>query len=293
MGNIDKHKKIIVRKSNSINNNDVLDLQKVKNYIVMFSTLIVILSALGTVLVKLISLGRYFYFDFDLEYCDLSSNKLTVGTFVICFVIFVISILISVTTNIIVSKSFNDLNTKDKSKVKKKVYKFIISVIIILSDIFIICMLCYIIIPNLSFRILIAAYSIVFTLIFYCIIYIFGGIRSKKGAFKIAIVLSALIIFLMIFSQIRIEYDEAKAQRDFQIINYQSQDYIVISKGKEEYSAYMCRIYGDDVILYTNRHKYFDIDTKTYYITFKEVTMRDQETITPDEYRNNVKKYLD
>ena len=114
-------------------------------------------------------------------------------------------------------------------------------------------------------------FVIMILMLFEIIILLFSigkEIPLKKAIIGIII---CIIAFVIIYAGplMRDEYKSAENQKEFLIIteevNSESNDYVVISEGKTQYSAYLCVLEYEEntsiLKIIIDQHKYFDIDS--------------------------------
>lgn len=297
VSNLDKENLGIVEKNGSENVNKISENQendidiginegnngfsKLKEILGIFSAIIAIITIVGSVLLKYISIGRYLYFDFDLDYCDFTITN----TLILIFVFAVIATIISGSISFITYRVWKVIS----KCYKRKIYKMIIGVVLVIFNVIIYIIIAELTIPEDNLSTLFSVSLCILAVTSYAIIYQLDG--GVKNYFKIFITISVLIILTTTISLITMEYDKAKNQTSFSII-IEEQDgeenyYVVINKGKEKYSAYLCDIVEENNVLkiVINEHKYFSIEnTKTYNVTFDCVERYVRNDLTVGEF---------
>jgi len=270
-----------------------IKIKKITEVIGFFSANIGLLSIISSVVSKYISIGRCWYFDFDLDYYDFSLSN----TSKLIFYISVVAGIISGFVSMLIYTVWKRITPYFEKKIGyKKCINIIIALIILfISFIIIIAIILFLFIPVFEMIKLICLLVFVFSIITFFIIYLNDPIDEKK---KIALPLSAIafIILFVIALSMRAEYDNAKNQRIFPIIVESADEnleyYVVISTGKEKYSAYLCEIReekGKNVLhIITDKHKYFNInDTDTVRMQFQEIKRKESSLLTVNEILNN------
>ena len=224
----------------------------------------VIMSAIYTY----ISSGRCFYFDFDLDYYDFSLSNTSKLVFILALITSTISCVMAFFSYISWNKGSKVLNGVNNKKVRV-ILKIGAVIILILIDIVgLYCFLEYFI-PNKE--IISMCFVIMILMLFEIIILLFSigkEIPLKKAIIGIII---CIIAFVIIYAGplMRDEYKSAENQKEFLIIteevNSESNDYVVISEGKTQYSAYLCVLEYEEntsiLKIIIDQHKYFDIDS--------------------------------
>lgn len=264
--------------SNGPNNFKVEDITK---YLGLFTALISAIALIGTLAFKYISLGRCMYFYFDMDYYDFSISNSNIFIFV--FLIF------SATISTILTSFFEYVRVKivnsmiNKPKATKWFVLILELIIFILINIFIGLMF-----GIKEYIILYLLITIILSTILYFSV-IRGYFETKQGL-KVALIVVVLLFIIISFAFMKTQFDQARAQRVFPIIIEQIENdnvedeikyYIVISQG-EQYSAYLCDIVDESVCIYTNKHKYFDINSETYSMEFNSVRVT-EELISADK----------
>lgn len=266
------------------NKNDDFGFTKTSGMIGLLATAITVLSVVITTLYKYISLGRCLYFDFDLDYYDFTlSNSLAL--------VFLLSVIVGIIAGILSLLGYTLCNILLKY-MNKKIYKIIIFVVICISYIFLTRFIIMLFIPEEKLTYQFWFMLLFFSVIISSIIWMFENfIVKKKIVYLSALIIAVLIIIAAIC--MRIEYDEAKNQRTFPIITENVDGklkyYVVISKGKEKYSSYLCIIKEEEGVgelhIVTDVHKYFDInDTETIKVEFQEVKRYETTPLRANEF---------
>lgn len=255
------------------NNQDAsFDLEKSKNKLEYISIIFALTGVISTGLIKVLSMGRYLCFDFDINNCEF---KLTNSDFIILFLsIFFCgsAILYCFITNklrvIISTKVTECLDTQ--TKILKKIVGVVKWGSSYIALIFFYLILGYFAIGlfTSNFSALAVLKNELVTILGYTFIFVIPlSCFTLKEDRKLKIFyITICILFLLLFglSFIKNSYDEAVNQKEFEIITLkdseENQMYAVISKGSS-YSAYRCSIDENNIlIIYKNHHRYFPLD---------------------------------
>lgn len=219
---------------------------------------------------KYISIGRYLYFEFDLDYCEFSLTN----TVVLMFVFAVIATIISGITSFITNRLWGVVS----KHYKKKVQKVITGIALVVVNIVFYIIISQLLIPEDNLSAIFFAVLCILAITSYVFINYFDNGLIKNNYFKLVSGIAVVIILIAAVSLMRTEYINAKDQTTFPlIIEEKGADryyYVVINKGKEMYSAYLCEVVEDTQTLniIINEHKYFPINnTKTYSVAFASV----------------------
>lgn len=266
------------------NKNGKFDFEKFKSNLECISILSALIGVISTGLVKVLSLGRYIHFSFDINYYDFKLTNTDIIVFVLSILFCAMAIMYCFVTNDFKNKRLDKIakSSNDQNKIKKKlaVNRVLLSIIPILvyPVVFyfgykLIC----------GFNAVILLKNIIMTLFGYsCTVVISWSCTILTGDINLKIfikVFSAVIFFYICFAFMNINYKEAKNQREFEIIasennEGQPQEYVVISKGSS-YSAYQCSTEeqeaGKVLVIHTDLHRYFPLDdTETRLTIFDE-----------------------
>ncbi|KEZ85647.1 hypothetical protein IO99_13330 [Clostridium sulfidigenes] len=283
--------KISDEKSSSLEKNSIYNISNATEVISLLAAFIAVLSIVISFIIKYISFGRCLFFDFDLDYYDFSLSNTSKFIFFLSTIIGVISSIISFCINALWIK-FSAIVERKKYK---KVYKVFGCLIIVSIYLILIIYLSIFLIPEKNMAIMFCAMLFYISIIIYVLIYC---LQINIGKSKMLLYLSVIFfLMLIIFAPtcMRIEYNDAKNQKKFPIItekiDEESYYYVVISQGKEKYSAYLCKIVEEDGIgilnIITDSHKYFDInDTNTSIIEFQVVKRLETVPLTVKEFIN-------
>lgn len=264
------------------NQNTSFNLEKSKNILEYISIILALIGLISTGLIKVLSMGRYLCFDFDINNCEF---KLTNSDFIILFLsIFFCgsAILYCFITNklrvIISTKVTECLDTQ--TKILKKIAGIVKWGLLYIALIFFYLILGYFAIglftSNFSALailenelVTILGYTFTFVILLSCFI------LKEDRKFKIFyITISMLFLLLFGLSFIKNSYDEAVNQKEFEIITLkdseENQMYAVISRGSS-YSAYQCLIDENNIlIINTELHRFFSLDdTETRLYNFE------------------------
>lgn len=258
-----------------------LKFENVTKYLGLFTTLISAIALIGTLAFKYISLGRCMYFYFDMDYYDFSISNSNIFIFV--FLIF------SSTISTILTSFFEYIRVKIVNSIinKPKATKWFVFILELL--IFILINIC--IGHMFGIKEYIILYLLI-TIILSTILYfsVIRGYFETKQGLKVALIVVILLFIIISCAFMKTQFNHASEQRIFPIIIEQIEKdnvedeikyYIVISQG-EQYSAYLCDIVDESVCIYTNKHKYFDINSETYSMEFTSIRTS-EELISADK----------
>lgn len=261
-----------------------------------FAASIALLSVLSTVATKYISLGRCFWFDFDLDYYDFSLSGSTCAIMIYSVAIGLISSVIS-TAQYLAWHGIQKMQQKRQEKKpfsrrKAFLYKAISVLLLVIALLIVVMTICLFFVPNPKIAAQYSTTIILLSEVLYIYINLFQPNAKKSNFIKIVGIIAAAVIIILIQSSFQRQYDSAKSQTTFPIITDVStentQYYVVISQGKEQYSAYLCTFDQADGLdalkIVTDVHKYFSInDTKTLPVQFKTVKKVVRTALTVDE----------
>lgn len=260
------------------------DFETFKSKLEVLSISFALAGVISTGLVKVMSLGRFIHFSFDINNCEF---KLTNTDFIILFLsmfCYGTALLYCYITNgwrikindgII--KCFETQTKKLKKLLKIGFYLFLY--LLLISVYFILgCVIIYfainkfnalaslknelltILATTFSFEILLSSFTV----------------KENKKLTIIYVVLITILLLLFCFSFTKINYDNAVNQREFEIITLtdtsEEQTYAVISRGSS-YSAYQCDIDKENntLIINVDIHRFFPLDdTETRLYNFEE-----------------------
>lgn len=264
-------------------NKELIPIEKLTKYVACFTALIAIVSVIGASLIKAISFGRCLYFDFDMDYYEFSLSKSIVYVFVITLVCVLIALIQSVILRIVYY--FIKRKLEAKSRAKKIVLKLVASFILIVLEIIITCWLWKLLFPDRQQAVYLATITLLLCFTIYCFIYMIWGEIDKRNIMKIILIIPIISLLIFTLGFAGLEYEKAEEQKEFPIITYNQEHYVVISEGKTRYSAYKCKIEDEVLLIITDQHKYFDIDsTDTVIVEFIDKKPKKQESISPVEF---------
>lgn len=265
------------------NQESIAEFEKSKGKLEYISIVCALIGLISTGLVKVLSLGRYICFYFDIDNCEF---KLTNTDFIILFISLFCcgsAILYCYLTNswrIKISDKINacfDSQAKKIIKIKKILGFIFLYIVYILIYLILGCFLIYIVTTCFSAlepirSELIAILSTTFSFVIFMSCF---TLKENKKQKTLYLVIIALFLLVGSFSFVKNSYDSAVNQKEFEIItledNNVKQTYAVISRGSS-YSAYQCYIDKENnvLIINTDMHRYFPIDdTATRLYDFK------------------------
>ncbi|QSX05695.1 hypothetical protein JYG23_13670 [Sedimentibacter sp. zth1] len=175
-----------------------------------------------------------------------------------------------------------------ENKPHKNKYKILMGIFGFAATLVIIVFLSKYFIPEKRLAIQFTIMITMFSMVIYVLIYCFQMDVDNKGILKNILIIISILLFLITPICMKMEYDNAKNQNVFSIIeeNFDEckQFYVVISEGKEKYSAYLCKLNKDNegiLTIITDVHKSFDInDTKTIIVEFNEIKRAKTKPLT-------------
>lgn len=263
-------------------------------------TLLPTLSVICTILFKFASMGTAWYYQFDFNYCDFSISN--ADLFVLIFTITTITLTIII-THLVFYWQMKLINNRKIRKVIAKLQKtkiftgfkikrWIADVIVNVLSIGTIILIFGFIIKSLFVYKIIIVYYLMLAILSYGFTLIFlpksGSLKRFVNSCVVLCSLMALFIFAILF---KVNYDTAKDNRNYQIINYSDivseneldeELYVVISYSKKGFSAYKCDIDSENLIVYKDYHKYFDTSTDYEIYTFKTIEYIESRNIYKD-----------
>lgn len=262
-------------------------LKKFVDVIGLLTAVIAVLSIITSVIFQYISVGRCLYFDFDLDYYDFSLSNSTKFYFYLSMA----AGILSGVTSILIYNLWRKVSPYFSKIKHTKRWKRISFVIIIILHFVTMYALSDILIPDKKTATWFYAFVFIFTIFIYFFIYAVNSDIEKKWPPVVSSVLT-IVIIIIIGACMKIEYEEAKDQKNFPIIvenvDQEVKYYVVISKGKENYSAFLCEFEEENgvAVLYiiTDKHKYFNInDTETTKMKFHFVERKETTPLTVGE----------
>lgn len=267
------------------------DFEKSKAKLEYISIIFALVGLISTGLVKVLSLGRYLCFYFDINNCEF---KLTNTDFIILFFS-----LFCCGSAILYCYITNSQRVKINSKVTEcldaqaKIINKIMKVLgfglqyfaIIFIYLIVGCFIIYIVISQFSALaalkndfIAILSTTLSFVIFLSCF-----TLKENKQMIKFYTTISAIFLLLIGFVFIKSNYDGAINQKEFEIItlenNNETQTYAIISRGSS-YSAYQCSIDKENNILTINTdvHHYFPLDdTETKLYVFESYQLEEHK----------------
>lgn len=281
--NIKKKRMYIASKSRK--DNKIIDIKEITE---IFGCITAIISAFSLIIVflqKYISFGRCFYFDFDINYYDFSFSAKSMFTFIITFIAGIIGVIWGVLQN----TSWNLLEKINIiNKTKMIIIKLITSFLIIIVTVITTFYFSILLIPQKDYEALFVLLVFISDLIMIQILRSLK-IKSKKATIITVLIVGIALIVLFSCCAMKMDYDKAENQRVFPIILENKSSYVVISQSKEKYSAYECIIKGDTLNLFTDSHKFFNIDsTKTTPVEFEKVERVNHKPIPSSKFEEAI-----
>lgn len=258
-------------------NESKLTIPKITEVVGLLSASVAVLSIVSSIVLKYISFGRCLYFYFDLDYYDFSLSNSSTFEFYLSVIAGIVSCIISAFAYIMWNKI--------KLHVNKGICKGVIGLIMFLLTIFGIVLLSMLFIPEKNTAFIFCALIYIFSSLIYGLIYSMQ--LNLKNKIRILYLLVAFIFLVLVVIApicMKTVYDAAKKQKVFPIIiekvDEELKYYVVISKGKEQYSTFRCVLTyeeGNGVLhIIKDAHKYFDInDTDTTIIRFDGIQVKE------------------
>lgn len=269
------------QENNSVNNDNAnnddtnFNLEESKTKLEFISVLLALISLVSAALIKVLSLGRYLYFSFDIDYCELMLTNTDLITFFVSMFFCASAISYCFFTHKI-RNGITNMCKKSLEKSNKIVIKIIKIIpfallhaatllVYLFIGVIVIGILCnFSAMESLRYE-LISSLAYTFTFVISISCFTLVEEKNSKMMYKI---ISVILLFSLCYAFIQTEYEGAENQTNFEIITVENgenihQEYAVISKG-ECYSAYRCSTLNEDdrkiLIIYKNYHKYFALD---------------------------------
>lgn len=229
-----------------------------------------LLSIIFTFIVRFIAFGKYWYFQFDLDYNIFEVSYVDIFVLIYFAIFIILGLLVIYLLHKLIGFIINKLIKNDKIK-----HWFLPISIILLYIIFCVAM------SFLSYELLhfrnMAVYTAVILLIdlgfFLCFVPLKDLFTSKNNFdfVKFVIILIAVILtFSLIYTMFQQNYNDAKNQSDFKIIQVLDEEslenYAVISEDSDNFSAYKCDINKNELTIYTNLHMSIKKDLCKYKV---------------------------
>ena len=269
-----KYKNIIkistaVNKTPDNADNHKFDFSQSKKTIEFISVLLALIAALGTILLKIVSLGTVICFSFDLNYYDFTLNNTD-------FILFATFLCMSAITLLYCyfSNNFRKKLSKNALKCKKvtgwllcALINFLWAIALLLLEFGVLKLLSSI--SSVALKLTAEFYyCIIFSMLILglCILFLASFEHNSKY-----ITVGLLIVIIISFAMIETNYDNANEQKCFDIITYDDNNgepeyYAVISSG-DYFSAYICEFSESDenkvLTIYSEKHRFFAIDSVT------------------------------
>lgn len=279
------------------NQETIFDFEKSKAKLEYISIIFALVGLISTGLVKVLSLGKYICFYFDINNCEF---KLTNTDFIILFsslfccgsaiIYCYITNRLRIKINDKVTGYFETIN---KSEKKIDTVKNILKVLGF-GFLYLVIIFIYLILGSIIIHLIINQFSalealkydftaILGSTISFVVFLSCFTLKEDKKLKNFYVIISVLFLLLIVFSFIKISYDNAVNQKEFEIITSENsndvQTYAVISRGSS-YSAYQCSIDKENNILKINTdvHHYFPLDdTETKLYVFESYQLEEHK----------------
>lgn len=267
--------------------------EDITKFIACVTACIGLVSLLSTVLLRYANFGSELYFEFDIDYYDFSFSNTFIFEFVVLVLTSTLGILIGTGVYVLVNIISNLLKST-KINIKKKWVKAIFLVGIFLAASFVIIYIVYqllaLIIPENKGAVMLSTYTLFIGASTFGILNMLWIKVCKTNIIKILAILIVGLMILVTGTFVKTEYNNAKSQKNFSIISQSKHLYVVISQGKDKYSAYECSINVKSNTLYimTDRHRYFNVQTTpTTLVKFKNINQRSYDPITCTQFQKS------
>lgn len=229
-----------------------------------------LLSIIFTFIVRFISFGKYWYFQFDFNYSIFEVSYIDIFVLIYFAIFIVLGLLVIYSLHKLVGFIINKFTKKKKVE----------HCVLLLSIIFLYIIFC-VAMFFLSYEILhfrnMSVYTALILLIdlgfFLCFVPLKDLFPSKNNFdfVKFVIILIAVILtFSLIYTMFQQNYNDAKNQSDFKIIQVLDEEslenYAVISEDSDNFSAYKCDINKNELTIYTNLHMSIKKDLCKYKV---------------------------
>ena len=252
------------KENRKIENRISIDAEKTIKIIVETSA---ITTAFFGVLLKFISMGRnwHYQFDFDTFSLDISNNNLFLLLyFVIC----------SIGGSLILLLCYKFFSLFEKMK-KKPTLNEISSIIAAMILTFIISCVVGKVFNSKVVMWCTFILSVFNEIISFLFIPLIG--KAQKSSQVVALAVIVLLIISLVFSGYLFhkEYYDAKEEKTFNIVQINDNYYAIINENSQEYSMYQCVLNNDEIIIYDNKNMVIEKNNvvyDTYY--FDKVTFQ-------------------
>lgn len=276
------------KKLNNKNKNSKVKFKTVIEFIGVITAIVSTFSFVSVFFQKYMNFGRCFYFDFDMNYYDFSLTTESIFVFVFTFIAGILGVTLSSIQNTVWNTLDSFIKSHKIRKIKSIIIKLIVVILMLALVAFIIVHMTIMLIPSMDYRKIFGGLICFFYVTTFVLLRGFD-LKSKKAMFIAFAIICISLVITIACAKISEDYNSAKDQREFPIIFEGQKTYVVISEGKEEYSAYQCVITDDKLMILVDVHKYFDIQcTKTIPVEFKDVEKKDLKPIPSEK----VEKYL-
>lgn len=252
-------------KENRKNENRIsIDAEKTIKIIVESSA---ITTAFFGMLLKFISMGRnwHYQFDFDTFSLDISNNNLFLLLyFVIC----------SIGGSLILLLCYKFFSLFEKIKKKPTLNENLSIIAAMILTIIISCFVGKVFNSNVVLwcTFILSVFNEIISFLFIPLI----G-KTQKSSQVVAFAVIVLLIISLAFSGYLFhkEYSDAKEEKKFNIVQINDNYYAIINENSQEYSMYQCVFNNDEIIIYDNKNMVIEKNNvvyNTYY--FDKVTFQ-------------------
>lgn len=252
-------------KENRKNENRIsIDAEKTIKIIVESSA---ITTAFFGMLLKFISMGRnwHYQFDFDTFSLDISNNNLFLLLyFVIC----------SIGGSLILLLCYKFFSLFEKIKKKPTLNENLSIIAAMILTIIISCFVGKVFNSNVVLwcTFILSVFNEIISFLFIPLI----G-KTQKSSQVVAFAVIVLLIISLAFSGYLFhkEYSDAKEEKTFNIVQINDNYYAIINENSQEYSMYQCVFNNDEIIIYGNKNMVIEKNNvvyNTYY--FDKVTFQ-------------------
>lgn len=252
-------------KENRKNENRIsIDAEKTIKIIVESSA---ITTAFFGMLLKFISMGRnwHYQFDFDTFLLDISNNNLFLLLyFVIC----------SIGGSLILLLCYKFFSLFEKIKKKPTLNENLSIIVAMILTIIISCFVGKVFNSNVVLwcTFILSVFNEIISFLFIPLI----G-KTQKSSQVVAFAVIVLLIISLAFSGYLFhkEYSDAKEEKTFNIVQINDNYYAIINENSQEYSMYQCVFNNDEIIIYDNKNMVIEKNNvvyNTYY--FDKVTFQ-------------------
>lgn len=215
-----------------------------------------ITTAFFGMLLKFISMGRnwHYQFDFDTFSLDISNNNLFLLLyFVIC----------SIGGSLILLLCYKFFSLFEKIKKKPTLNKNLSIIAAMILTIIISCFVGKVFNSNvvLGCTFILSVFN---ELISFLFIPLIG--KAQKSSQIVAFAVIVLLIISLAFSGYLFhkEYYDAKEEKTFNIVQINDNYYAIINENSQEYSMYQCVLNNDEIIIYDNKNMVIEKNNVVY-----------------------------